>query len=95
MNKHVAAEYERERKMFMKQYGEVHACGQCVHTTSCMRIKIQNSRFGKNKKAELMTKLAPFVTDFEIENHKPKNCEKLLQFIKVYKCDNFVFDGGQ
>ena len=95
MSKHVEAEYERLEKIFMKVYGTVHACGNCKYTTSCKRMKIQNTRLSKNKKSELMVKLAPFVTDFEIENHKPKNCDKILQFIKVYKCDNFVFDGGQ
>lgn len=95
MSKDVNGQYERLEKIFMKHYGEVHACGECIHTTSCMRMKIQNSRFGREKKYKLMTELAPFVTDFEVENHKPKNCDKILQFIKVYKCNNFVFDGGQ
>ena len=95
MSKDVNGQYERLEKIFMKQYGKVHAYGECIHTTTCMRMKIQNSRIGKEKKYELMVKLAPFVTDFEVENHKPKNCDKILQFIKVYKCKNFVFDGGQ
>lgn len=95
MSVDVNGQYEVMQKRFMKQYGTVHACGECVHTTTCMRMKIQNTRLSKNKKSELMVKLAPFVTDFEIENHKPKNCDKILQFIKVYKCNNFVFDGGR
>jgi len=95
MNGQAEAIYKRLENVFKKKYGTTHICGECIYTTKCARIKIQDLRVDKEKKYELMCKLAPFVTEFEIENHKPKNCDKILQFIKVYKCNNFVFDGGQ
>ena len=94
MSKHVEAEYERLEKDFMKVYGTVHTCGNCLYTTTCIRMKIQHSRVSEKVKQEMMAKLAPFVTVFDIENYKPNNCVKVMQFIKVYKCERFKFDRG-
>ena len=95
MNKHIAAEYERQRQIFMRKYGTIHICGECIHTTLCNRMKVQNSRFRKTDKIGLLKKLAPFVTDFEIGTYQPKGQQKPIDFVKVYKCDKFVYDGGQ
>ena len=95
MNKSASFQYEKLEKKFMKNYGQVHACGECKHTTTCIRMNIQYARVSLNKKNELMKKLAPFVKDFVIEKHKLKNCDKILQFIKVYQCERFEFDGGK
>ena len=49
MNKYIAASYENQKKKFLKSYGTVHICGDCMHTTLCSRMKVQNSGFNKEK----------------------------------------------
>lgn len=95
MNKYIAASYENQKKKFLKSYGTVHICGDCMHTTLCSRMKVQNSGFNKEKKIAMLKKLAPFITDYEIETYQPKGQLNPINFVKVYKCDKFVFDGGQ
>lgn len=79
-------------KKFMKDYGEVHLCGNCSNIFKCPRMKIQSSNKEKWQMEQLMITKVPFATNMCIEEYIPKDRKKPLKFINVYKCDKFVYE---
>ena len=94
MNKTIEAQYNAFENRFMKDYGNVHLCGNCIHTFDCRRMRVQNIRNMQRQK-NLMAKL-PFVKSFKIEPLKdlPATCKNGINFVSVYDCERFKFDKG-
>ena len=86
------ATYEIVKKKFMKNYGTVHLCGNCIHTFDCPRMKLQCSNKEKAEIEQLMSRCVPFATNIGIEEYLPKGQKKVRRFINVYECDKFVFE---
>ena len=83
-------QYRRIKREIEENYGAVHLCGNCIHTTKCMRARIQWLN-NKEIKKELMIRSAPFVEEFEIESLLRNRHD--VGFVAVYKCSKYVFEG--
>ena len=83
--------YESIKKRVLRQYGTIHLCGNCIHTTKCERAMAQSVQ-GIERKSKLMKINAPFVTKFEVEEYVRSNSNG-DGFIKVYECNKFEFGG--
>ncbi len=81
--------YESIKKRVLRQYGTIHLCGNCIHTTKCERTMVQSIK-GIERKSKMMKTNAPFVTNFEVEEYVRNKDDG---FIKVYECDKFEFGG--
>ena len=77
------------KKRVLRQYGTIHLCGNCIHTTKCERAMVQSIK-GIERKSKMMKTNAPFVTNFEVEEYVRYKDDG---FIKVYECDKFEFGG--
>lgn len=86
------ATYEIVKNKFMKNYGTMHLCGNCKHTFTCPRMKLQCSNKCKAKIEQLMAKYVPFATKVVIEEYIPNHNGKVYRFINVFECDKFVFE---
>lgn len=86
------ATYEIVKKKFMKNYGTVHLCGNCIHTFDCPRMKLQCSNKEKDKIEQLMSRCVPFATKIVVEEYIPNYNGKVYRFINVFECDKFVFE---
>lgn len=87
MNK--VREYKKIKEEIEKNYGKVHLCGDCIHTTECRRARIQGVK-SKQLKTQLIAEV-DFIKKYKIVPLLRRHTES--GFIKVYDCDRFVFDG--